>query len=351
MKERRRELQRVTLTVCAALLVLASACGGGDKPPAGSPTTIVAASPAPTTVLFTPTPAPELLPDGEEPPGRIAFVSLRDGNEEIYSINTDRSDEVNLTNNAASDFDPDWSPDGSRLAFASDRDGDLNIYTMNPDGSGVTRLTPTEDAEFTPRWSPDGKQIIYSALGQENVLWLMNSDGSSPHPLAIQAPAENVPLCGQGGFMGGWSPDGQRITFATVKSVGELIHGQICSVNLDGSDLQVLTDTPVPGLDAEAAVSADGRLVAFRSTRDPAAPDLINSEVYIMAADGSGQSNLSNSAATDIEPAFGSQPGWLAFSSDRGGNFDLYLMRLEDRALFKVTSDLGKDSSPAWLIR
>src|SRR4026208_846628 len=82
--------------------------------------------------------------------GKIAFVSDRDGNQEIYSMNADGSGQVNLTKNPASDFDPSWSPDGTKIAFTSDRDNGWEIYVMNSDGSGVTRITNNPALDWTP---------------------------------------------------------------------------------------------------------------------------------------------------------------------------------------------------------
>ena len=77
-----------------------------------------------------------------------------------------------LTDNDVEDDDPDWSPDGGRIAFSSYRDGNREIYVMNSDGSGVTRLTDrflwstkwrrgTLDYADEPDWSPDGRRIAF----------------------------------------------------------------------------------------------------------------------------------------------------------------------------------------------
>jgi Tol biopolymer transport system component len=73
--------------------------------------------------------------------GKIAFNSDRDGNYEIYVMNADGSDQINLSENAADDICPAWSPDGKRVAFSTDRDGNYEIYVMNADGSDQIRLT------------------------------------------------------------------------------------------------------------------------------------------------------------------------------------------------------------------
>jgi TolB protein len=79
---------------------------------------------------------PEASPDGQ----KIAFMSLRDGNWEIYVMNIDGSEVERLTNNGDTDGLPIWSPDGQTIAFASDRDGEWAIWAMNPDGSDQRML-------------------------------------------------------------------------------------------------------------------------------------------------------------------------------------------------------------------
>ena len=58
-----------------------------------------------------------------------------------------------LTDNPADDFQPAWSPDSLRMAFVSDRDGDFEIYVMSADGSAETRLTNNAADDIEPAWS------------------------------------------------------------------------------------------------------------------------------------------------------------------------------------------------------
>ena len=79
---------------------------------------------------------------------KIAFVSDREGNRDIYVMDTDGSNGVRLTDHSADDYSPAWSPDGSRIMFLSDRDyhfDQTGLYVMNADGSNVSRLARYAD--------------------------------------------------------------------------------------------------------------------------------------------------------------------------------------------------------------
>jgi tetratricopeptide (TPR) repeat protein/predicted Ser/Thr protein kinase len=79
---------------------------------------------------------PEASPDGK----RVAFMSQRDGNWEVYVANLDGSNLQRLTHDSASDGLPTWSPDGRHIAFVSDREGGWAIWVTRPGGSEQRRL-------------------------------------------------------------------------------------------------------------------------------------------------------------------------------------------------------------------
>jgi len=86
--------------------------------------------------------------------GELAFVSDRDGNDEVYVVDLDRRHQTRLTTNPHYDIDPAWSPNGQAIAFASDRDGEPAIYVMKLDGSSQTRVTSNPASDWAPHWRP-----------------------------------------------------------------------------------------------------------------------------------------------------------------------------------------------------
>ncbi len=115
-------------------------------------------------------------PDGR----RIAFDSERDGNSEIYVVNSDGGGLRRLTRNAGPDLAPAWSPDGRRIAFAGSR----GIHVMNADGSGQRNLMRKPTRDFAPTWSPDGRRIAFGSQRDGNAeIYVMNADGSGQRNL------------------------------------------------------------------------------------------------------------------------------------------------------------------------
>ena len=133
--------------------------------------------------------------------GKIVFASARDGNSEIYIMNPDGSDQINLSRDNADDSDPVWSPDGDQILFVSDRDGPPDLYVMDSDGSGVRRVFGRRDYRSDPSWSPDGRKIAYVEGGErDRTIYTATIRGRFVDKVAD-------------GFLPNWSPDGREIAF------------------------------------------------------------------------------------------------------------------------------------------
>jgi len=303
---------------------------------------------------------------------QIAFVSDRDGNLEIYVMNSDGSMQTRLTTHEADDEWPSMSPDGKQIVFISNRDEpnrfscmltrDCNseVYIINTDGTGLTRLTDSPNAEMFPMWSPDGTHIAFE---RNNDIYKMNLDGSNQINLTNDDMPNLYPI---------WMPDGQHIVILSARD-GSL---QFYTMNADGSDLQMMDSGLPPSTfpkkiyivlgkngqfyirlddllyhsmeDSGSALgefpmwSPDGTKIAFHSDRDG------NLEIYVINADGSGFTRLTNNEAEDNYPTWSPDGEEIVFHSDRDGNNEIYVINADGTNLGNLTNNPANDTTPSW---
>ena len=230
-----------------------------------------------------PTPTPTSAPRSVAA-GKLAFVSDRDGNTEIYTAQPDGSEVKRLTDDPAVDLTPQWSPNGDALAFGSNRTGKWEIYVA--DDSGVKRLTD-------------------------------NQAGLAPIA---------------------WSPDGSKIAFWHF--VDDFPNTDIFVMNRDGSNVTRVTDNPFT--DTSPTWSPDGKQIAFVATRDG------NTEIYVMNSDGSNQRRLTRHRAADSRPAWSPDGTKIAFVSERIFYPQLYTIEVATGFQRRVTATLSDKYSLTW---
>jgi TolB protein len=333
----------IAISLLAAVTLVAGACGGSDDDDgdggtgtAGATTTRAPLGTAPGNAV-SPPPVVSGSGDGPEPSGRLAFYSFRDGDQEIYTMNVDGSDQTNITNNPADDFEPDWSPDGERIAFVSLREGAAQIFVMDADGGNVQQLTQSGGGYLSPRWSPDGQSI---ALSRSGTIMVMNADGSGLRAIFEPQREEEAEPCLGPGFPGGWSPDSARVTYYSASASRQT--GEICAVDAASGEIEVIVREPV-ALHAEPVWSADGRYIAYRSIRAD------NSDVYVMDLETGEERRLTDPPEVDAEPEWSPDGEWIAFVSYREfPNSDIYIMRKDGSDVRRLTTDPTKDTYPIW---
>jgi WD40 repeat protein len=256
--------------------------------------------------------------------GKIVFMSDRDGNYEIYTMNVDGTEQVNLTNNPAVNGNPSFSPDGSKIAFDSTRDENYEIYIMNIDGSEQVRLTNNTAVDVEPSFSPDGSKIAFDSTRDGNYeIYIMNIDGSEQVNLTNNQEDDMEPS---------FSPDGSKIVFASVRDGSY----EIYTMNIDGSEQVNLEADTVP------TFSPDGSKIAFSSFLNG------NFEIFTLNVDGSGQKKLTNNPANDESPSFSPDGSKIVFSSVRDGNYEIYIMNVDGSEQVNLTNNPANDLYPSF---
>ena len=143
--------------------------------------------------------------------GKIVFQSGRNGNLDIYSMNSDGTGQTCLTHSEAHDFNAAWSPNGRQIALTRTWDDeDFDIYVMDADGGNQRNLTQHPGINGSANWSPDGSRIVFTSDRANNFSnFVMNADGTNRWQVS-----EPIPHAGM--FMMGWSPDGKKILYTAA---------------------------------------------------------------------------------------------------------------------------------------
>jgi Tol biopolymer transport system component len=265
------------------------------------------------------------------PPHSIVFHSNREGDNEVYVMNPDGSDQTRLTFDSRNDQRPDISPNGRQIVFVSNRiitetnpSGDFEIFVMDSDGGDVRQLTFNGAEDSWPRWSPNGRWVAFHSNVDGNFeIYLIRPDGTDLTRVTDYAGLDQFPE---------WSPNGKQLAIRRDTD--------LYLIDLDGANPMQLTDEDI-GFNQMASWSPDGKRLAFLSTREG------YPSVFVMDADGSNQINLTQKPDGVPASAWSSRaPGWsrngqyIYFTARRpeaGGNENIFVMNADGTGVTQLT--------------
>ena len=268
---------------------------------------------------------------GRGVPGDIVFNSSRDGNNEIYRMSWSGGMPLRLTTDPASDIEPAVSPNGRDVIFTSNRTGNNDIFIIGSTGGTAVNLTNNPANDGWARWSPNGQRIVFHSNRDGNFeIYVMNANGTAPTRLTDSLAVDQFP---------DWSPNGRKIAFRHDTD--------IYTVDVETGDSERLTD--VGPLNQMAAWSPNGRQLVFMSTRAG------YPSVFLMNADGSGQTNLTPKTPGDADSDWVSRaPSWsrnglIYFMSSRPStalDAEIFVMRPDGTGMLQLTTSIGVDGNP-----
>ena len=278
-----------------------------------------------------------VLPVATAAQGKIAFTSNVGGDNNIWLMNSNGTNQVKLTTDTASDAYPNLSRDGSKIAFVSDRDGNQEIYSMNTVGAFETRLTDHPAQDNSPAYNPAGTKIVFASNREGNYdIYIMDANGGAP-PTRLTTNALND---GQPTF----SHDGTKIFF--VRLAANETDSHIYSMKVDGTEETPLT-SGLFVLNGQPNVSRDGTKIVFSSVRPPTH---IDPEIYVMNANGTGQTRITTAGGQDLEPVFSPNGSKIAFRSERTGTPEIFVMDANGATPERLTFGGGTifNFAPSW---
>ena len=312
----------------------------------------------------------------------IYFTSDRDGNMEIYSIDPDSGEELNITDNPEDEYSPVISPNREWLAFLVGNENRSSIDVLNLDNRERFTITKGTGKFLNPRWSPDSKRVVFLGIHAdkgarvyitevEQILPARVSDIEAVRVGDWSSDGESVIFSSEDGERTGihvrnpdgvnqrqmtcakdygamWSPDSRQMVFLSERDGNPDVYvmdrdalDELCAEKKDvRSEAYQLTETDEA--ESDVSWSPDGKWLLFVSERDG------NKEIYVMEGSGNKQSRLTYNEIPDYQPVWSPDGRRIVFVSELDGDPDIFMMNDKGEDQVRLTNNDEMDLLPDW---
>jgi TolB protein len=265
---------------------------------------------------------------------KMAFVSGRGGNKEIWIMDYDGGNQHQVTHLKSISLTPRWSPDATKIAFTcfvpfrTVISAQICIYST--ESNKLITFPRYRGTNSSPAWSPDGEEIAFmSNQGGDPEIYLVDAGGSRLHRITFSAGVNTSPA---------WNPKtGKQIVFVSDRG-GEPV---LYMANSDGTDVQKI-EMPDMGYVVDPAWSPNGQLLAF-SWRRPTG----NFDIYVMDIVSHQLVELTRDQARNERPSWAPDGRHIVFESTRSGTRQIWSMLADGSSARQLTYE-GQSESPNW---
>ena len=258
---------------------------------------------------------------------KIAFVSTRSGNKEIYTCEFDGYNVQQITRNRSISLFPAWSSNGRYLAYTSYKEGKPDLYIKNLAEMQEISIAQ-KGINITPAWAPTKFELAATlSFSGDQEIYLLTGSGKIIKRITRTRGSDVSPT---------WSPDGKKMAFVSNRSgnpqiyIKDLVSGKAKRITYEGN------------YNTQPSWSPRGDKIAYASSVNG------RHNIFVIDAEGLDPLQLTQEARDNEAPSWSPDGSMIVFSSNREGPYKLYVMTAygtDQRRLLKMS---GEQTNPKW---